>query len=330
MTNRPVCRARRAASASTSGSSSTTVPTNRRVTGCCGSESTSNDRALLDDAAGLHHRDAVGEAAHDVHLVGDDHDGDAELAVDPAEEGEHLAGSSPGRARWSPRRRAGAAGWWRARGRCRRAASARPRAARVAVRLVGEADEVEQVGDPRVLLGLGDAGHLERVGDVAPHGARAEQVELLEDHADPQPHLAQLALLQAGDLPAADPHAARGGGLERVDQPHERGLPGAGVAHDADDLTGLDRQVDTADRLDGRPAACGRERLVHVGQLDERHRGLLPYWLRVTSAPRCRPRRRRATPAARPAGPSPARRCRRRRPARRRGRPASPGRPRRA
>src|SRR3546814_19729925 len=49
-----------------------------------------DDGAFLDDAAGLEHDDTVAEIAYHRHLVGDEDDGEAELAVDVAEQRQAL------------------------------------------------------------------------------------------------------------------------------------------------------------------------------------------------------------------------------------------------
>ena len=86
------------------------------------------DVALLDDAAGVDHGDLVGDRPHHRHLVGDEHDRQAELAVDASRAGAGSSGWSRGRAPRSLRRTAALSASSRARGRCRRAASGRRRA----------------------------------------------------------------------------------------------------------------------------------------------------------------------------------------------------------
>ena len=44
----------------------------------------------LDDLAEIHHRDAVGDAAHEREVVGDEHVGQAELALQPAQQVDDL------------------------------------------------------------------------------------------------------------------------------------------------------------------------------------------------------------------------------------------------
>src|SRR5581483_7468407 len=48
-------------------------------------------RALLDDAALLDHRDAIGDRLHHAHFMGDEQDGELELAVDLLDQGEDLS-----------------------------------------------------------------------------------------------------------------------------------------------------------------------------------------------------------------------------------------------
>ena len=64
---------------------------------------------------------------------------------------------------------------------------------RVGGRAVAEADQVEQLERAAAPLGAPDAGDLQRQLDVLGRGARGQQVEVLEDHADPAAGGAQLA-----------------------------------------------------------------------------------------------------------------------------------------
>jgi hypothetical protein len=111
--------------------------------------------ALLDDAAVLDHRDAVADFLDHGNLVGDQQDGDAELAVDLLEQRQDRAASSRGRAPRSPRRRAAPSARSRAREQCRRAASARRRARPDSARACRQADEIEQAFDLATISALG-------------------------------------------------------------------------------------------------------------------------------------------------------------------------------
>src|SRR5699024_4569729 len=113
-------------------------------------------------------------------------------------------------------------------------------------------------------------GDLEGVGDVLQRGARVEEVDMLEDHADTAAGLAQPGTRAAGEVDAVDRDRARGRGFESGQAADEGGLAGPGAADDAVDLAGRDRQVDL---LQG-DGVC--EHLSQAAQFD--HRRLL-VWL---------------------------------------------------
>ena len=50
------------------------------------------DRAHFNDFTGIHHRHPVADTAHHVHFVGDQYDGQAELAVDVRQQFQHRLG----------------------------------------------------------------------------------------------------------------------------------------------------------------------------------------------------------------------------------------------
>ncbi len=81
---------------------------------------------------------------------------------------------------------------------------------------------------------------LQREGDVVEDGRVLEQVELLEDHADVLPRVAQLAARQGGQVAAADQHLAGVGALEQVDQAQQGRLAGAALADQAEDVALMD------------------------------------------------------------------------------------------
>ena len=259
--------------------------------------------AELDDAPCLHHRDAVGQRAHHLHLVGDQHDGQPELLVDPAQQRQDLAGGlrvqRAGRLVGEQDARAG--------GQCAGDAHALLLPARelldVGVRLVGEADEVQQLGDPCPVLLPGHAGDLQRVGDVAPHGARGEEVELLEDHPDVAAYLAQGALRQRADLAAGDGDGAARGPVEGVDQAQQGRLAGPGVAHHPEHLALGHVEVDLVEGVHRRPAPGGSgEGAAHVRQADERGAGRAGHAAVSPAGRGCRPRPRPGWPAGRRRG----------------------------
>ncbi|KAF1070114.1 MAG: hypothetical protein GAK45_00887 [Pseudomonas citronellolis] len=143
------------------------------------------DIALFDDAAGVHHCHAVADAADHVHFMGDQHDGQFQLAVDLGQQLQHLPGGL---------RVEGAGGFvaeqqFRAAGQGAGDADALFLAAgklgRVFACVVGEADALEQFIDTGSdLRGAEAASELHRHGNVVGDGLGGQQVEVLEDHAD--------------------------------------------------------------------------------------------------------------------------------------------------
>lgn len=129
--------------------------------------------------------------------------------------------------------------------------------------LVGEADEVEQFQGPAGAFLPGVAEDLQRQFDVVLDGARGQQVEVLEDHADGAARAAQFlagpsaAPGERGQIGPVDAHGARRGAFEEVDAADEGGLPGAAAADDSEDLALAYVQVDavqSGDRMAARPA----------------------------------------------------------------------------
>src|SRR5699024_6585276 len=122
---------------------------------------------------------------------------------------------------------------------------------RVVLETVAQPDGVDDVVEPALLrLPAGDG---ERQQDVLPGGQRRDEVEGLEDEADPGPSQSgQLFLLQPGDVDAADAYPALADRVQPGEAVHERGLPGARGPHDGGELTGADLQVDAVERADAR------------------------------------------------------------------------------
>ena len=118
-----------------------------------------------------------------------------------------------------------------------------------------------------------DAGHLERVGDVASHRTGPEQVELLEDHADVPADSAPVPLGQGGDLLFADVHLSARRRFQPVDQPDQGALARAGVADDAEHLTLGDLEADIVQGHHPGAVAAPGERLGDIGQAYVRRGG---------------------------------------------------------
>ncbi|MNI56278.1 hypothetical protein D3C73_1112710 [compost metagenome] len=113
-----------------------------------------------------------------------------------------------------------------------------------------QADGLQQFGDARFDLGLRCSGQFQREGDVAGHRARGQQVEVLEDHADPAAQRAQALRLQCRDIFTGDQQTATAGLLQAVDHADQRRFARTGMADDAEHLTGLDGQVQRLQRAD--------------------------------------------------------------------------------
>ena len=115
---------------------------------------------------------------------------------------------------------------------------------------VAEAELVQGLERGQVRLAHGGAVELERQRHVLRRGEPGQQVEVLEDVADRA--AAQLGLGAAGHpqrVLAVDEDGARGRLLQRAGDRQQRGLAGPGRAHDGDHLAGLDGEGDVAQRL---------------------------------------------------------------------------------
>src|SRR5262249_32543128 len=71
------------------------------------------------------------------------------------------------------------------------------------------------------------------------------------------------------DVEAGDARAARGGGQERRQHVHRRRLPGAVRPEESEDLTGLDAEGDSVDRVD--PALEGADEAFGLDAVRLRH-----------------------------------------------------------
>lgn len=208
------------------------------------------DGALLDDAAVLHQRGRVADRLHHVHLMRDEHDGQAQLAVEVAQQLEDGAGGLrvQGAGGLVGEQHLGVAG--------QRAGDADAlllpagELGGVGLGLVGEADQVQQLQRLAGAFTAVDLEDLQRQFDVVLHGARGQQIEVLEDHADVAAGGAQRGagtLAAAGDggqFLAGDGDRAGGGALQEVEAADEGGLAGAALADDAVHLALTDVQID--------------------------------------------------------------------------------------
>ncbi|SCB34453.1 hypothetical protein GA0061099_1005182 [Bradyrhizobium yuanmingense] len=213
-------------------------------------------RRLLDDAAGIHHRDAVAILRDDAEVVADQHHGHAELAADRGEQLQDLClnGGIERSGRLVRDQEIGIPG------QRHRDHDALDLAAGEFVRIglepaasVGNADEIKQ--PPRLRLhgvALEIAMQRQRFAKLPADGQhRVERARrILEDHGDaPAPDLIELGGRRAENLAPVEPHRARD--LRMARQQPQRGEPGhrfagAGLADEADGLALLQGNVDAA------------------------------------------------------------------------------------
>ena len=108
------------------------------------------------------------------------------------------------------------------------------------VALLGQADQVEDLGHLGGDHVLGPADHLEGEGDVLEDGLVGQEAEVLEDAADVAAEVGDAPLGQVADLLARLPDAPGVGHLLAQEEPDERGLAGARRADQEDELTLVD------------------------------------------------------------------------------------------
>ena len=117
---------------------------------------------------------------------------------------------------------------------------------RIGQRLFLQAHELEQVHHFVAPFFFGERGAAQGIGHVGIHGARFHQVEVLENHADLAPRLAQFFGREGGELLAVHKDSPGGGPLQQVDQADQRGFARAAVADHAEDFPILDREAHAA------------------------------------------------------------------------------------
>ena len=140
--------------------------------------------ALLDHVALIQHRHAVADRLDDLHLVGDDHDGHAQLLVDLLEQIQNLAGGV------GIQRGGGLVAEQHLRIHRQRTGDGHAllltagELAGIGLHAVAQAHEVEQLLRALLRVAPGHMGDLHRIAHVADGVALGHQVEVLKDHAD--------------------------------------------------------------------------------------------------------------------------------------------------
>ncbi|MNI34352.1 hypothetical protein D3C73_883410 [compost metagenome] len=234
-------------------------------------------RALLHDPAVLQHRHPVADAAHHLHLVSDQNDGQTQVAVQPVQQGQDVLGRLrvQGAGRLVAQQDAGAAG--QGAGDADALLLTARQLSRVLLGMIGQPQLGQKFRRPRPHLGLRPSFQTQGEGDVVLDGLGVQQVEVLEDHADASPRRAQLGGFEGGDFLAVDEDLARVGRLQPVDGADQGRFAGSRAAHYAEHFAARDVQVDSIQRraLARRAAIAPGHPLKpdHVSQRPGRRRG---------------------------------------------------------
>ncbi|MNF87767.1 hypothetical protein D3C84_702430 [compost metagenome] len=115
---------------------------------------------------------------------------------------------------------------------------------RVFAGVVGQAHPRQQLGDALVDFAAGQfAGQRQWQRHVVGHGLGGQQVEVLENHPDLLAEAAQAAGVQGGDFLAVDDDLAARGIFQAIDQAQQGTFSRTGMADQTKDLTILYRQT---------------------------------------------------------------------------------------
>lgn len=126
-------------------------------------------------------------------------------------------------------------------------------------RLIGDAEQIEQIHGAGGRLFAGAPGYHHRQGDVLLNTHPFQEVEELEDDTDvTAAHDRQLILGEAVDGFAVDRDRAIGGRLEAGNEVEQRGLPAARRPHHGDELPARDLHVEAPESADGDLLVIGR------------------------------------------------------------------------
>ena len=232
----------------------------------------------LHDAPPVHDRDPRAEEPHHREVVGDEEERKVVLPLELAQEIEHLrldrdvergdglVEDDEARRRLRARGRSRRAGTVRRTSRTDGVAGTRSRARRArASRRHGRA------GSPRAP----DAVRYERRGDDPADGVtpveRAGRV--LEDGGQRAADRPQLVARKLCERAAVELDRAAVGFRQAEDGVRDRGLAGAGFAHEAERLPAADGERDAVDGADDAGVAACLEMLVQLGDVEKRRRG---------------------------------------------------------
>ncbi|MNC30641.1 hypothetical protein D3C75_789300 [compost metagenome] len=156
------------------------------------------------------------------HLVGDQHDGQAQALVDVAQQFKNGSGGLRVQRRGGLVAQQDLGVMHQRPGNAHALLLPAGQLRRVHVVLFLQADQLQQFAYLALAFGLGHAGHLQGQLDVLPHGLGRHQVEVLEDHADAPAQGHKLVLIERRDIHLVDQYAALAGLLQAVDGAQQR------------------------------------------------------------------------------------------------------------
>jgi hypothetical protein len=108
--------------------------------------------------------------------------------------------------------------------------------------------------------GIGHARQFHRRGDILARGHRGQQVERLQDNADPPaPRGGEAILVERGKILARNHQGAPGCALQPGKHGQQRRLARAGGAEQGDGLAGHDGQVDPLENVDAGTVLAQRQ-----------------------------------------------------------------------
>ncbi|GKQ40825.1 hypothetical protein ALMP_73460 [Streptomyces sp. A012304] len=109
----------------------------------------------------------------------------------------------------------------------------------VGVLVAREADQLDDLLGPPGALGPAHTADLQTERHVVDDAAVGQQTEVLEDHGElATAQIAQALVVGLADVLALEDDLTRGGFDQPGQTSHQRGLAGAGQAHDDEDLAG--------------------------------------------------------------------------------------------
>ena len=149
---------------------------------------------------------------------------------------------------------------------------------RIGVRPSTQTDQLQRFLGAATPLGVVDPLHLQPVGDVLTHRAVGEQSEVLEDHGDALLTYPSQALpVESRDVGSIERYPSGGRLHQAIDHANDRRLARSGQAHDHEEFSGVDFEIDSGNGDDvagvfldfGSPMARSSLREYRVGMRPE-------------------------------------------------------------